>query len=77
MVSLVNSLTNATSKKKHLWEIDLRFALNSSPGWYPCNREARHLTGVDGGRGGVPDQVSRPPLARYFLSSSSFNYSQA
>ena len=33
MVSLVNSHTNATSKRWHLWEIDLRFALNSTPGW--------------------------------------------
>ena len=33
MVSLVNSHTNATSKRRHLWEIDLRFALNSTPGW--------------------------------------------
>ena len=24
-------LTNATSKRWHLWEIDLRFALNSTP----------------------------------------------
>ena len=33
MVSLVNSHTNATSKRWHLWEIDLRFALNSTPWW--------------------------------------------
>ena len=33
MVSWVNSHTNATSKRWHLWEIDLRFALNSTPGW--------------------------------------------
>jgi len=33
MVSLVNSHTNPTSKKWHLWEIDLTFALNSTPGW--------------------------------------------
>ena len=33
MVSLVNSCTNATSKKWHLCEIDTRFALNSTPGW--------------------------------------------
>ena len=33
MVDLVNSHTNATSKRWHLWEIDLRFALNSTPGW--------------------------------------------
>ena len=32
MLSLVNSHTNATSKRWHLWEIDLRFALNSTPG---------------------------------------------
>ena len=41
MVSLVNSHTNATSSRWHLWEIrwhlwevDLRFALNSTPGWH-------------------------------------------
>ena len=33
MVSFVNSYTNASSKRQHLWEIDLRFALNSTPGW--------------------------------------------
>jgi hypothetical protein len=33
MVSLVSSHTNATSKRLHLWEIDFRFALNSTPGW--------------------------------------------
>jgi len=33
MVSLVNSHTNAISKMWHLWEIDLRFVLNSTPGW--------------------------------------------
>jgi hypothetical protein len=30
MVSLVNSCTNATSKRWHLREINLRFALNST-----------------------------------------------
>ena len=33
MVSVVNSHTNTTSKRWHLWEIDLRFALNPTPGW--------------------------------------------
>jgi len=33
MVSLINSNANATSKKWHVWEIDLRFALNSTAGW--------------------------------------------
>jgi hypothetical protein len=33
MMCLVNSHTNATSKGWYLWEIDLRFALNSTPGW--------------------------------------------
>ena len=33
MVSLVNFHANATSKRWHLWEIDLGFALNSTPGW--------------------------------------------
>jgi hypothetical protein len=37
MVSLVNSHTYSTLKRWHLWEIDLRFALNSTPGWiYSC-----------------------------------------
>ena len=36
MVSLVNSHPNTTSKKWHLWEIDLRFALNSSSEWLSC-----------------------------------------
>ena len=35
MVSLVNSHTNATSKRWHLWEMDKRFALNSSAGRCP------------------------------------------
>ena len=30
IVSLVNSHTNSTSKRCHLWEIGLRFALNST-----------------------------------------------
>ena len=38
LVSLVNSLTNATSKRWRLWEIELRFALNSTQAqravWY-------------------------------------------
>ena len=33
MVSLVNYHANATSKRWHLWEINLRFGLNSTPGW--------------------------------------------
>ena len=33
MVYLVNSNANATSKRWHLWDVDLRFALNSTPGW--------------------------------------------
>ena len=38
---LVNFHTNATSKR-HLWEIDLRFALNSTPGRprWPYSRRA-------------------------------------
>ena len=34
IVSLVNSHTNATSKRWHLWEIDLSFAPGLPPGWY-------------------------------------------
>jgi len=33
MVSSVNTHTNATSKRWHLWEIDLRFAPGLPPGW--------------------------------------------
>ena len=33
MVSLVNSHANATSKRQHLWEIDLIFAPGLHPGW--------------------------------------------
>ena len=33
MVSLVNSHTHATTKRWHLWEIDLRFAPGLPPGW--------------------------------------------
>ena len=32
LVSLVNTHTDAISKRWHLWEIDLKFALNSTPG---------------------------------------------
>jgi len=34
MVSLVNTYTNANPKRWYLWEIDLRFALDSTPGWF-------------------------------------------
>ena len=34
MVSLVNSHTTAMRIGWHLWEIDLRFALDSTPGWF-------------------------------------------
>ena len=44
MVSLVNFHTNATSKKRwHLWENDLRFALNSTPGWIDAIELRAHL----------------------------------
>ena len=33
-VSLVNSHTNATSKRQYLWEIDLGFAPGLTPGWH-------------------------------------------
>ena len=41
MVYVVNAHTNATSKRWHLWEIDLRFALNSTPGWETLQRDTR------------------------------------
>jgi len=40
MASLVSSNTNATSNRWHLWEIDSRFALNSTPGWARALKEA-------------------------------------
>ena len=33
MVSLANSHSNATSRRQHLWEIDLRFSPGLPPGW--------------------------------------------
>ena len=42
MVSLVNSRTNATSKRWHLWEIDLEIAPGLPPGWI-LKRELRNL----------------------------------
>ena len=44
MVSSVNSRTNATSKRWLLWEIGLRFALNSTPGWVDavCSGQVPH-----------------------------------
>ena len=33
MVSLVNPHSNATSRRWHLWEIDLRFASGLPAGW--------------------------------------------
>ena len=42
MVSLANSQTSATSKRWHLWEIDLRFAFNSTPGRVCRVDEAMH-----------------------------------
>ena len=36
-ISLVNPHTNATPKRWHLWEIDLRSALNTTPGWRTVN----------------------------------------
>jgi len=34
MVSLVNSHSNATSRRRHLWEIELIFAPGLLPGWW-------------------------------------------
>jgi len=41
IVSLGNSHTNATIIGWHLWEIDLRFALNSTAGWQTKQQERR------------------------------------
>ena len=49
MFFLVNSHTNATSDRWHLWEIDLRFALNSTPGWpQTLKRKACWDAGLNG-----------------------------
>jgi len=42
MVSVVNSLTSATSKNWHVWEIELRFALISTPGWQRVRPSVGH-----------------------------------
>ena len=59
MISLVDSHTNATSKTWHLWEIDLRFALNSTPGWGRC-RKARSPRALWVVRVGGDDGELRP-----------------
>ena len=41
MVSLVKSYANATSQRLHLWEIDLRLALNLSPEWFSASCSLR------------------------------------
>ena len=46
MVSLVNSHTNSTRIGWHLWEIDLRFAPGSPPGWVgAAGMSAGHKSG--------------------------------
>ena len=56
MVSVVNSHTYASSKRLHLWEIDLRCALNSTRGWcttHTCKQHAPQETRrLGGGRRG-------------------------
>ena len=42
MVSSINSHANATSKRWHLWEIDSRSALNSTPGWREFYEDKHH-----------------------------------
>ena len=70
MVSLANPHTNTTSKRWHLWEIDLRFALNSTPGWF----------GEESGPKGAVWRTSRGPrgtvgLADYSkVDTTSFRY---
>jgi len=46
MVSLVNSHTNATSTRWHLWEIDLRFAPGLPPGWIISPDARAHPTNL-------------------------------
>ena len=65
MVSYVNSSTNATLKRWLLWEIDSRFALNSTPGccrWEAslegnANKLYKILTSVD-----LTDRDNAPAL---------------
>ena len=58
MVYLVNFHTNATSKRWHQWEIDFRFALNSTPGWLSGHQDLRRIWRVLRGRiAGKPGQA--------------------
>jgi len=43
MISLGNSHTNITSKRQHLWEIDLRFAPGLPPGWHAATLDLWYL----------------------------------
>jgi len=58
----------------HLWEVDLRFALNSTPGWFTENKArfwwgtCRHVSGLPVIIFSVP--VSRALVLRIVLVSS-------
>ena len=71
MASLVNSHTNATRIGWYLWEIDLRFALSSTPGW---------LRGLEGFRVqlGLYERGvwNRAPLAQILSLSTNNLYTQ-
>jgi len=58
MVSLVNSYSNATSRRKHLWEIVLRFAPGLPPGW--CGTEGVSLRryGAEPGGGELDNSLA-------------------
>ena len=64
MVSLVNSHTHASSKRWHLWEVHLRVALNSTPGWLLARGGRPALPGIDPPRihRAQPSSGDNPPL---------------
>ena len=70
MVSLVNSHTDATLKRCHLWEIDLGCSLNSTP---VCCRVDRHSFDNRGRNGEFPNDRDRQ--LRWNSSSSPLSVS--
>ena len=85
MVSLVDSHTNATSKRWHLWEINLKFALNSTPGWregsheldqakariWPCLLYVCHI------RSTAEPQKPATPAMMWFLGRLTLSFTEA
>ena len=68
MVSLVNSHTNASSKRWNLWEIDLRFALDSTLGW--CRVEQRSVASPASVR---PRSIYYMPYTIYYILDSVYH----